>query len=97
MLVPATPDDPAAPANRAAWNELTRWGKPFLTIFGADDPITRGADAFLQAAIPGAAGQSHRVLEGAGHFLQEDKGAEIAAMIGDFVTANQQQVAGQGR
>lgn len=87
MLVPATPEDPAAPANRAAWESLARWDKPFLTIFGADDPITRGADMLLQAAIPGSKGQPHKVLDGAGHFLQEDKGPEIATLVADFIDA----------
>ncbi|MFN2594398.1 MAG: haloalkane dehalogenase [Actinomycetota bacterium] len=92
MLVPATPDDPATPANRAAWERLSHWDKPFLTIFGADDPITRGGDRFLQAAVPGAAGQPHRILEGAAHFIQEDKGPELAAMVADFVAADIGQV-----
>ncbi|MDQ3878210.1 MAG: haloalkane dehalogenase, partial [Actinomycetota bacterium] len=93
-LVPASPDDPAAPANRAAWDALTKWEKPFLTIFGADDPITRGADRFLQAAVPGAQGHDHRVLEGAGHFLQEEKGEEIASLVVEFIS-NTQHVVGK--
>ena len=85
MLVPAAPDDPAAPANRAAWEVLSRYDKPFLTIFGADDAITRGAERFLQALIPGAAGLDHHVLERAGHFLQEDRGADVARLVVEFV------------
>ncbi len=84
-LVPATPDDPAAPANRAAWDALAKWEKPFLTAFSDQDPITRGADRFLQAAIPGCAGQPHTTIAGAGHFLQEDKGPELAAVVVDFI------------
>jgi haloalkane dehalogenase len=85
LLVPASPDDPAAPANRAAWEVLSRFDKPFLTIFGAEDPITRGAERFLQALIPGAQGRDHVVLDGAGHFLQEDRGEEIARLVAEFV------------
>lgn len=85
LLVPASPDDPAAPANRAAWEVLSRYERPFLTIFGADDPITRGAERFLQALIPGATGRDHVVLEGAGHFLQEDRGPHIAQLVVDFI------------
>ena len=81
LLVPTSPDDPAAPANRAAWAALCRWDKPFLTAFGDRDPITRGADRWLQKAIPGCAGQPHTTLKGAGHFLQEDAGAELAAAV----------------
>lgn len=84
-LVPATPDDPAAPANRAAWDVLQKWEKPFLTAFSDSDPITRGADRFLQAAIPGCAGQPHTTIAGAGHFLQEDKGEELAAVVSQFI------------
>jgi haloalkane dehalogenase len=87
MIVPIAPDDPAAPANRAAWDVLRTWTKPFLTIFGADDNITRGGDRFLQAAIPGCEGQPHTVIEGAGHFLQEDAGEDIARRIVEFVEA----------
>ena len=85
MLVPAAPDDPAAPANRAAWDVLSRYERPVLTIFGAKDPITFGAQRFLQALIPGAAGQDHAVLEDAGHFLQEDDGEAVAALVVDFI------------
>ncbi|MGH2829420.1 MAG: haloalkane dehalogenase, partial [Actinomycetota bacterium] len=84
-LVPATPDDPASAANRAAWDALQKWEKPFLTAFSDSDPITRGADRFLQAAIPGCAGQPHTTIEGAGHFLQEDKGEELAAVVNGFI------------
>ena len=85
MLVPASPDDPAAPANRAAWEVLSRFEKPFLTIFAAKDPITFGAQRFLQALIPGAAGQDHVILENAGHFLQEDEGETVAGHVVEFV------------
>jgi haloalkane dehalogenase len=85
-LVPATPDDPAADANRAAWEVLKRFDKPFLTAFGDSDPITRGADAFLQMLIPGAQGQPHTTVVGGG-FIQEDKGEELAQIVVDFVRA----------
>lgn len=79
-LVPTRPDDPAAPANRAAWEVLERWEKPFLTTFSNGDPITRGADKYLRKRIPGAEGQEHTTLRG-GHFLQEDAGPEFAAAV----------------
>ena len=87
MLVPATPDDPATPANRAAWERLAEWKKPFLTAFSDQDPITRGADVFLQAAIPGAEGRPHTTLSGGGHFLQEDCGPALARVVADFIAA----------
>ena len=76
-LVPTSVDDPAVPANRAAWARLGEWEKPFLTLFGRKDPILGRADKPLQAHVPGAAGQPHARLHG-GHFVQEDVGPEIA-------------------
>ena len=87
-LVPASPDDPATPANRLAWERLGEFKKPFLTAFSDQDPITKGADAFLQAAIPGAAGQPHTTLVGGGHFLQEDVGPALAKVVADFIAAS---------
>jgi haloalkane dehalogenase len=85
LLVPTRPDDPASEPNRKAWQALQRWKKPFLTAFSDQDPITRGADLLLQSLIPGAAGQPHTTIQGAGHFLQEDKGEELARVVVDFV------------
>jgi haloalkane dehalogenase len=85
LLVPTSPDDPAAAPNRKAWETLSRFTKPVLTAFSDSDPITSGADALLQQAIPGARGQSHTTITGAGHFLQEDKGEALARVVVDFV------------
>lgn len=86
-LVPTKPDDPAAPANRKAWAVLEKWDKPFLTAFSDSDPVTGGGDRFLQAQIPGAKGQPHTTITGAGHFLQEDKGEEVARVVVDFIAS----------
>jgi haloalkane dehalogenase len=85
MLVPTSPDDPAAGPNRKAWEVLRRWEKPFLTAFSDSDPITRGGDRALQSMVPGTKGEPHTTIEGAGHFLQEDKGEELAKVIVDFI------------
>lgn len=85
LLVPTTPDDPASEANRRAWEVLKTWTKPVLTAFGDNDAITRGGDAVLQKLIPGAAGQPHVTIENAGHFIQEDKGEELADLIVRFI------------
>ena len=87
LLVPSTPDDPAAPANRAAWETLARFDRPFLCAFSDGDPITGGADARLKARIPGAKGQAHTTIVGGGHFLQEDKGEDLAAVVVGFMQA----------
>ncbi len=78
LLVPVTPDDPEAPANRRAWEILSQWRKPWLTLFSDQDPITRGADRLFQKLVPGCSGQPHAQMQGGGHFLQEDVGAELA-------------------
>lgn len=80
LLVPTSPGDPAVPANRAAWEALGRWEKPFLAVFGARDPILGRADRPLIGHVPGAAGQPHARING-GHFVQEDCGPELAARI----------------
>jgi haloalkane dehalogenase len=85
LLVPTTPDDPAAAANRAAWETLRAWTKPFLTAFSDGDPITRGGDAAFQQEVPGCAGQPHTTIEGGSHFLQEDRGEELARVIVDWL------------
>jgi haloalkane dehalogenase len=61
-LVPTRPDDPAAAANRAAWEVLSRWDKPFLTAFSDGDPITGGGDRVFQKLVPGAQGLPHATL-----------------------------------
>ena len=83
--MPTTPEDPAAPANKKAWEVLQAWEKPFLTSFSDSDPITRGGERVLQARIPGAKGQPHATIVGGGHFLQEDKGEELAKIVVDFI------------
>jgi len=84
-LVPTTPDDPATAANRKAWEVLSTFSKPFLTSFSDCDPLTRGGDLILQKRIPGAQGQPHTTIRGAGHFLQEDKGEEFAEVVVNFI------------
>jgi haloalkane dehalogenase len=86
LLVPTSSDDPAAPANRSAWEMLRRFDRPFLCAFSDSDAITKGADTVLRTAIPGAAGQAHTTIVGAGHFLQEDQGPELARVVAQFVT-----------
>jgi len=86
-LVPTSPDDPAAPANRHAWEVLRRWEKPFLCAFSDGDPITRGGDLAFQAQVPGTKGQPHATIAGGGHFLQEDRGEELARVIVEFLAA----------
>ncbi len=82
-LVPTTPDDPASEANRAAWKVLETWDKPFLIAFSDSDPLTAGGErAFLK--VPEAM-RSQVTIEGAAHFVQEDRPAELASMLIEFI------------
>jgi haloalkane dehalogenase len=87
-LVPIFPDDPEIPANQAAWEVLAAFERPFLTSFSDGDPVTAGMHSVLQERIAGAKGVDHVTIRGAGHFLQEDKGEEVAAEMIDFIRAN---------
>lgn len=91
LLVPTSPEDPAAPANRAAWESLRRFDRPFLCAFSDSDPITGGADKVMRAEIPGAARFQPVTITGAGHFLQEDNGEELAKEVVAFIAATPRQ------
>jgi haloalkane dehalogenase len=87
LLIPTSPNDLATPANRAAWEVLRRWKKPFLTVFSEGDRAfkAQGADQIFQESVSGANGQPHTTIAGAGHFLQEEKGPEFAQLIVNFL------------
>ncbi len=87
MLVPVDFDDPEAAKNRKAWEKLQQWRKPFLTIFGDADTIMIGAEKVFQKLVPGAKGQDHTILH-AGHFIQEEKGEELAELVVAFYKKN---------
>ena len=86
-LVPTTPEDPAAADQVAAWAVLESFQKPFLCAFSDSDAITAGGDRPFRERVPGARGQPHTTIVGGGHFLQEDKGPELAQVILEFVAA----------
>ena len=88
QLIPLREGDPGVKENRRAWEVFREWKKPFLTAFSDKDPITRGGDRVWQKHVPGAQGQKHVTIEGAGHFLQEDKGEELASVLLDFIDSN---------
>jgi len=86
-LVPTSPEDPAHDANVAAWVALRSFTKPFLLSFSDGDPITRGGEKKFLREIPGTKDQLHTTIEGGGHFVQEEKGPELAAVINSFIAA----------
>jgi haloalkane dehalogenase len=84
-LVPASPDDPAHDDQVAAWKVLSSFTRPWLCSFSDHDPVTKGGERAFLRSIPGAEGLDHVTIEGGGHFLQEDRGPELARVIVDFI------------
>jgi haloalkane dehalogenase len=85
-LVPISPDHPDLPAHLAVRDALSRWERPALVLFSDSDPIfsPRHAERIAEH-IPGA-GEAE-IVEGAGHFLQEDQGPAIGRRIAEFVSS----------
>jgi haloalkane dehalogenase len=85
VLVPTSSDDPASDDNKAAWEVLKQWDKPFLTAFSDSDPVTGGGEKVFQKLVPGTKGQPHTIIKNGGHFLQEDQGEALAQVVNDFI------------
>ena len=85
VLVPTSSDDPASADNKAAWEVLKQWDKPFLTAFSDSDPVTGGGEKVFQKLVPGTRGQPHTTIKNGGHFLQEDQGEALAQVVNDFI------------
>jgi haloalkane dehalogenase len=86
-LLPLTRNDPGARIDRRTMEVLRTWDKPFLTAYSDGDPATAGWERVFQEEVPGAKGQPHVTITGAGHFLQEDRGDELATVIADLIDA----------
>ena len=87
LLVPTTPDDPESQNNRDAWKVLKQFDKPWLCAFSDQDPVMAGLDEVFKKMVPGCAGQPHTTIMDGGHFLQEDKGEELAEVVVSFMQA----------
>ena len=84
-LVPVLKTDPEALKNAETWKFLSKYQKPFLTLFSDSDPIMSGLEKVFQKKVPGAGGQPHEIIKNGGHFLQEDKGEQIADKVVAFM------------
>lgn len=87
-LVPVTPEHASVAENKAAWQVLIQYKKPFLTAFSDSDPVTKGGEWVFKERVPGCQGQAHTIIKDAGHFLQEDAPDELVAIIHDFTKRN---------
>jgi haloalkane dehalogenase len=87
LLVPTDDGQPGAAAMRSVADELSRWDKPALVAFSDSDPVFSypRAGQYFSDLIPGAGEQVK--IEGAAHFLQEDRGELIADAIVRFLEA----------
>jgi haloalkane dehalogenase len=86
-LVPITPEHGSVAENKAAWQVLEKFNKPFLTAFSDSDPVTKGGEMAFQTRVPGSKGQKHVTIADGGHFLQEDQPDEIANVIENFIAS----------
>ncbi len=71
--------------DRAMREVYDQWTRPFLTAFGDSDPVTAGGDVLWQERVPGAQGQPHTTVEGAGHFIQEDRPERLVELMIAFI------------
>jgi haloalkane dehalogenase len=86
-LIPLSRNDPAAARNRATWAALARFDRPLLTAYSDGDDASAGWEALFAERVPGARGQAHRTIAGAGHFVPEEKGDELADAVAEFMAA----------
>ncbi len=69
--------------NERVWRDVfEKWDKPFLVAFTDSDPVTAGGERTFLERVPTA---QNVTIRGAGHFVQEDAGPELARLIVDFM------------
>ena len=91
--VPTEMDHPNAQKMLEVRAGLERWEKPALVLFSDSDPIfSTIAAEHMASRIPGA--RHAEIVAGAGHFLQEEKGEEIAERIVRFLRESSTQRSG---
>ena len=87
VLIPITAEDESNPMIEQAWTVLENLQTPFLCVFSTDDHVSHGDYSALSDRIPGAQGQPHIAIQGAQHFVQEDRPAEFAAAVNSFISS----------
>jgi len=80
-LVPLFHDEPEVEENKAAWEVLRTFDKPFMLAFADNDPVTAGGDKKFLQEVPGCKGIAHRTIANAGHFLQQDQPGQCVQAI----------------
>ena len=84
-LVPITPEHAGVAENLDAWRGLESYDKPFLTLWCPEDPVLGHLQHEFTERVPGAAGQPHQEFTPGGHFLQDDHGPAIAAVMVEWM------------
>ncbi len=80
-LLPLTRNDVGARIGRRTMRALEQFERPFVTAYSDGDPATRGWESVFAERVPGARGRDHVTIAGAGHFVQEDAGAELGRVV----------------
>lgn len=83
-LIPLLANEPEVTENKAAWEVLKHFDKPFMCAFADDDPVTAGGDRVFLNAVPGCKRAEHRTIGPAGHFLQQDQPEQCVEAILDI-------------
>ena len=86
-LLPLTRNDVGARLGRRTMRALEQFERPFVTCYSDGDPATRGWETIFAERVPGARGQQHRTIAGAGHFLQEDAGERLGQAVAEIVAS----------
>lgn len=87
LIVPIADTDPGAATMLAVRKSLEEWAKPTQVLFSTSDPVfvPKVGERFVER-IPGAG--ELELVEGAGHFLQEDQGEEVGRRIATFLASS---------
>ena len=94
-LIPSSPSDPGVDRMNKARKVLSNWKKPALILFSDKDRVMSGLEEFFYKLIPTANNQPRITIQDAGHFLQEEKGEEIANHIKTFIIQSLQNSSNQ--